>query len=85
MSRVLIEARMRPPGMVEVPSASGTLTVTDSVVLRYEGSAEFNEWAEEKRMPIIEDWCNEHLKPLLDALNPTCNTPLVKTSHALAT
>ncbi|MCW7552579.1 hypothetical protein NX722_07935 [Endozoicomonas gorgoniicola] len=62
-----------------VPKASGGSYMSrvliesrmmEAPVLRYEGTAEFNEWAEEKRRPIIEDWCNDHLKPLLDALNP---------------
>ena len=54
MSRVLIESRM----------------IDEAPVLRFEGSKEFNEWPEDKRKAEIETWCEEHLKLLLDALNP---------------
>jgi phage FluMu gp28-like protein len=39
-------------------------------VLRFEGSKEFNAWPEYLRKAEIEDWCDEHLKPLLASLNP---------------
>ncbi|WP_299734013.1 hypothetical protein [uncultured Endozoicomonas sp.] len=54
MSRMLIEARM----------------IDEAPVLRFEGSNEFNEWPEDQRNVEINDWCNEHLKPLLTDLNP---------------
>ena len=39
-------------------------------VIRYEGSAAFNLWAEHLREAEIKDWCKEHLLPLLNELNP---------------
>ena len=63
-----------------VPKASGgsymsrvliESRMVDAPVLRFEGSAEFNEWAQDKREAEIKDWCEEHLKPLLDKLDPT--------------
>lgn len=39
-------------------------------VLRFEASAEFNSWPEPQRQAEMVDWCNGHLTPLLDALNP---------------
>ena len=39
-------------------------------VLRFEGSAEFNTWPEPQREAEMEEWLNEHLKPLLEQLNP---------------
>lgn len=53
MSRVLIESRM----------------ITEAPVLRFEGSTSFNEWPEHQRNAEIDDWCNSHLQPLLDACN----------------
>ncbi|MDP2548496.1 terminase large subunit domain-containing protein [Oceanobacter sp. 4_MG-2023] len=42
----------------------------DAPVIRFEGSAEFNGWPEHLREAEIRDWCEEHLLPLLQALNP---------------
>ncbi len=42
----------------------------DAPVIRLEGSAEFNGWPEHLREAEIRDWCEEHLLPLLQALNP---------------
>lgn len=62
-----------------VPKASGGSYMSrvliesrmeEAPVFRYEGTAEFNQWPEEQRSAEIEDWCETHLKPLLDALNP---------------
>jgi len=54
LSRVLIESRMRK----KYP------------VLILEKDNSFNEWPENLREDEVKDWCKEHLKPLLDALNP---------------
>lgn len=54
LSRVLIEARMRP----EYP------------VIRFTGSSEFNQWPDHLREAEIRDWCEENLQPLLTALDP---------------
>lgn len=39
-------------------------------VLRFQGSAEFNQWPEFQREAEMAAWCEENLLPLLDALNP---------------
>jgi phage FluMu gp28-like protein len=39
-------------------------------VLRFEGSAEFNSKPEPLRAKEIDDWCKEHLLPLLNMLDP---------------
>ncbi|WP_028294277.1 terminase large subunit domain-containing protein [Oceanobacter kriegii] len=39
-------------------------------VIRFEGSAEFNGWPEHLREAEMRDWCEEHLLPLLQTLNP---------------
>ena len=61
-----------------VPKASGgsymsrvliESRMTEAPVLRFEGSKEFNEWPEDKRNAEINDWCEEHLKAHLKALN----------------
>jgi len=43
----------------------------EAPVLRYEGSAEFNAWAEQLREAEIRDWCEANLLPLLAQLDPT--------------
>ncbi len=53
MSRVLIESAM----------------TSGAPVLRFEGSAEFNQWPEPQRNAVINEWLNGHLTPLLTALN----------------
>ena len=55
LSRGLIESRMN----------------ADSPVLRYDGSAEFNTWAEPIREAEIRDWCEINLLPLLKNLDQT--------------
>ena len=42
----------------------------DAPVIRFEGSEDFNGWPDHLREAEIRDWCDEHLKPLLVALNP---------------
>ena len=44
--------------------------MVDAPVLRFEGSAEFNQWPEHLRQAEIRDWCEEHLAPLLAQLDP---------------
>jgi len=44
--------------------------MVDAPVIRYEGTAEFNTWAEHLREAEIRDWCEDQLKPLLVALDP---------------
>ena len=39
-------------------------------VLRFEGSEEFNTWPEHLRQAEVRNWCETHLRPLLEALNP---------------
>ena len=53
MSRVLIESRM----------------IDEAPVLRFEGSAAFNEWPEHQRNVEIDEWCESELMPLLSDLN----------------
>lgn len=43
--------------------------MVDAPVLRFEGTAEFNSWAEPLREAEIRDWCNANLAPLLDKLD----------------
>mgnify|MGYP006143314941 CR=1 FL=1 len=38
-------------------------------IVRYSGSAEFNQWPENLREAEIKDWCDEHLLPLLEKLD----------------
>jgi len=40
----------------------------DATVIRYTGTADFNEWPEHIRMPEIDDWCKEYLLPQLAKL-----------------
>lgn len=42
----------------------------DAPVLRYTGSAEFNNAGPEVRARTMQDWIDEHLKPLLPLFNP---------------
>lgn len=42
----------------------------DVPVIRYSGTAEFNLWPEHLREAEMNAWCEIHLKPLLDKLNP---------------
>lgn len=44
--------------------------MVDAPVLRYEGSAAFNAWPEPQRQDEIREWCETHLSPLLESLNP---------------
>jgi phage FluMu gp28-like protein len=44
--------------------------MVDAPVLRYSGTAAFNLWPEHQREAEIKAWCEQHLKPLLDQLNP---------------
>jgi phage FluMu gp28-like protein len=44
--------------------------MVDAPVLRFEGTVEFNDWPEPMREAEIRDWCEEHLKPHLVALEP---------------
>ena len=44
--------------------------MAEAPVLRFEGTAEFNAWPERHRQAEMQEWCEEHLKPLLEALNP---------------
>lgn len=39
-------------------------------VLRYRGTADFNQWPEHQRAAEIEQWCNTNLLPVLLTLNP---------------
>ena len=43
----------------------------DAPVLRFEGSTEFNAWAEQLREAEVRDWCEANLLPLLAKLDPT--------------
>ena len=61
-----------------VPKASGgsylnryliESCMIDEPVLRFEGAAEFNQQSELLRNGTILDWCETHVKPLLDGLN----------------
>lgn len=45
--------------------------MVDAPVLRFEGSAEFNAWAEHLREAEMRDWCERELLPLLSALDST--------------
>ena len=54
ISRALIESRMDK----------------SYTVIRLEKKNDFNEWPEHLREAEIKDWCEEHLKPVLKALNP---------------
>ncbi len=42
----------------------------DAPVLRFDATAEFNAWPEHLRKAEMHDWCEENLKPLLEALDP---------------
>lgn len=42
----------------------------DAPIFRYSGSAEFNQWPEHLRAAEINDWCKQHLLPVLLTLNP---------------
>lgn len=44
--------------------------MSDGAVLRFEGSSEFNAWPEHLREADIKDWCDSHLLPQLQKLNP---------------
>ena len=44
--------------------------MVDAPVLRFEGTTEFNAWQEHLRQAEMRDWCEAHLKPHLEALNP---------------
>ena len=44
--------------------------MTNAPVIRYEGSKEFNAWAEHLREAEMRDWCEQHLLPELVQLNP---------------
>ena len=44
--------------------------MVDAPVLRFEASGDFIAWSEPQRQAEIEGWCNAHLKPLLERLNP---------------
>lgn len=54
LSRILIEARMRP----------------EYTVVQYLGTAEFNQWPEHIREAEMNDWCEQNLLPLLVVLDP---------------
>lgn len=54
MSRILVEGSM----------------TSEAPVLRFEGSTAFNNWPEHQRRAEMDEWLNDHLKPLLDDLNP---------------
>lgn len=56
LSRVLIESRMDK----RYP------------VLRLSKDNSFNEWPEHLRQAEIRDWCEEHLRPVLEGLDPQC-------------
>lgn len=60
LSRALIEKRMSP----EIP------------VLRYEQNDSFKFLPEYQRISEVEAWCEDHLKPLLDKLDPNRDTVL---------
>lgn len=53
-----ISRMLREARMVNVP------------VLRFEGTADFNQWPEHLREAEIKDWCEQNLQPLLALLNP---------------
>lgn len=44
--------------------------MVDAAVLRFEGSADFNLWAEHLREAEMRDWCKQHLLPELSKLDP---------------
>ncbi len=56
LSRVLIEAAMTP--------------VRDIPILRFEAPDDFESLTPQMRHGIVQDWCEQELLPLLDALSP---------------
>ena len=44
--------------------------MVDAPVLRFEGSADFNQWPEHLRKAEMDDWCKDYLLPELEKLNP---------------
>ena len=42
----------------------------EAPVLRFEGNKQFNAWPEELRQAEMQDWCEQHLLPQLEKLNP---------------
>ena len=44
--------------------------MVEAPVLRFEGTEEFNNWDESQRIAVMQDWLDETVKPLVEALNP---------------
>lgn len=58
LSRILIESAM--------------VQERDIPILRYEAPEDFEAWPEPIREAEIEEWCQTHIQPLIDKLDPRC-------------